>query len=116
MTINLNDTLQRIHTILHNHSGDSADWLACVIALGDTDENALYQQLNSKRMWGGACSIANQALSDNPGIDAWLWQMEIREFRELMIELGQHLQSRGNTYPDVSTWLLAFSNWNQSEL
>lgn len=116
MTININSTLQRIHTILQNHPGDSANWIASVIALCDEDEKVLYHHLNSKRMWGGACSIANQALSDNPGIDAWLWQMEIREFRELMIELGQHLQARGNAYPDMSTWVLAFSNWNQSEV
>ena len=39
-----------------------------------------------------------------------------RKFRELMIELGKHLKSRGNAYPDISSWLLAFSNWNQSEV
>jgi len=33
-----------------------------------------------------------------------------------MIELGTHLQERGNEYPDISSWLLAFSNWNQSEV
>lgn len=113
---NLKIILQRIHMILQNHPGESADWIASILDLFDEDENALYQQLNSKRLWGGACSIANQALSDNPGIDAWLWQMEIREFRELMIELGQHLLVRGNAYPDVPTWLLAFNNWNQSDI
>jgi hypothetical protein len=67
-------------------------------------------------MWGGAGSIANQALADNPGINEWVWREEIREFRELMIELGNHLQQRGNAYPDISSWLLAFNNWNQSEV
>ena len=114
--IDIKQTLQRIHTFLQNHPDESADWIASVILLCDKDKDALYRQLNSQRMWGGAGSIANQALSDNPGIDAWLWQMEIREFRELMIELGQHLQVSGNAYPDVQTWLLAFSNWNQSEV
>jgi hypothetical protein len=80
------------------------------------DEAALYRELNSKRMWGGAGSIANQALADNPGINEWVWREEIREFRELMIELGNHLQQRGNAYPDISSWLLAFNNWNQSEV
>ena len=70
----------------------------------------------SKKMWGGAGSIANQALADNPGVDDWVWQLEIREFRELMIELGQHLQARGSHYPDITSWLLAYHNWNQSEI
>jgi hypothetical protein len=67
-------------------------------------------------MWGGAGSIANQALADNPGIDERIWLQDIRSFRELMIELGTHLQERGNAYPDISSWLLAFSNWNQSDV
>ena len=65
-------------------------------------------------MWGGAGSVANEALADNHGIDEWIWNSEIQQFRELMIELGQHLMDRGNAYPDISSWLLAFSNWNQS--
>ncbi|TNF35306.1 MAG: hypothetical protein EP315_06095 [Gammaproteobacteria bacterium] len=108
--------LQRIQAILQNHPGDSAEVIAGIMVLYGNDKEAAYRELNSKRMWGGAGSIANQALSDNPGMDDWSWQMEIREFRERMIELGQHLQSRGQAYPDISSWLLAFSNWNQSEI
>jgi hypothetical protein len=63
---------------------------------------------------GGAGSIANQALADNPRMDDIVWQHEIRQFRELMIKLGTQLQARGNEYPDMSSWLLAFSNWNQT--
>lgn len=58
--------------------------------------------------------MANEALADNPGIDEWIWQSEIQRFREIMIELGQHLMSRGTSYPDISSWLLAYNNWNQS--
>ncbi|MDH3559616.1 MAG: hypothetical protein OEN52_01520 [Gammaproteobacteria bacterium] len=87
-----------------------------MIDLGGRDEVRFYRELNSNRMWGGAGSIANQALADNPGLDEQSWQAEIREFRELMIELGSHLQARGNEYPDISSWLLAFNNWNQSGL
>lgn len=108
-------TLQRLQGILQHHTGDSAQWLAEVLELQD-DEAALYRALNSKRMWGGAGSIANEALADNPGMDDWSWQTQIREFRELMIELGEHLQARGNAYPDIGAWIMAFSNWNQSEV
>jgi hypothetical protein len=108
--------LQRIHEILEHHPGDSATWVASVIGLCDKDETGLYRALNSKRMWGGIGSIANQSLANNPGMDETTWRVEIREFRELMIDLGMHLQKRGHAYPDISSWMLAFSNWNQSEL
>ncbi|HEY9050036.1 MAG TPA: hypothetical protein VIQ03_00745 [Gammaproteobacteria bacterium] len=109
-------TLNRIHGILQHHPSDSSAWLASIIELYHSDKDAFYRELNSKHMWGGAGSIANQALADNPGMESWIWQSEIREFRELMIELGNHLQSRGSSYPDISSWLLAFSNWNQSDV
>jgi hypothetical protein len=108
--------LHRIRELLKNHPGDSAAWVGSVIELGGSDETGFYRLLNSKRMWGGAGSIANEALTDNPGMDEWIWRTEIREFRELMIELGSQLQARGSAYPDISSWLLAFSNWNQSEV
>jgi hypothetical protein len=114
--MNTQDILQRLHRILQNHPGNSAEWLAAVLARCADDDAALYRELNSKRMWGGAGSIANEALADNPGMEDWLWQCEIREFRELMIELGNHLKARGQAYPDIASWLLAFSNWNQSGL
>ena len=113
-TADILTTLERIQALLQHQRSDSADWLASVIARGQEDEAGFYQALNSKRMWGGAGSVANQALADNPGMDENLWRNEIREFRELMIELGNHLQARGEAYPDISSWLLAFSNWNQS--
>jgi hypothetical protein len=109
-------TLYRIRELLENHPGDSAAWVESVIQLGGSDEAGFYRLLNSKRMWGGAGSIANEALADNPGMDEWIWRQEVREFRELMIELGSQLQARGTTYPDISSWQLAFSNWNQSDV
>lgn len=114
--LDVQTNLQRVHSLLLRHRGDSADWIASIIELAQRDETEFYRQLNSKKMWGGAGSIANQALADNPGVDDWVWQLEIREFRELMIELGQHLQARGSHYPDITSWLLAYHNWNQSEI
>ena len=72
--IDIKDNLQRISNILQNHPGDSAEWVASLQTLYDQDTSEFYKQLNSKRMWGGACSIANQALADNPGMDEWSWK------------------------------------------
>lgn len=112
----IRNLLSRIHAILESHDSDCASWIALLIDECSQDESALYRELNSKRMWGAAGSVANEALADNPGVDEWTWQTEIREFRELMIELGAHLKSRGNEYPDISAWLMAFNQWNQSEI
>jgi len=109
-------TLERIHGILLQHAGDSAVWFDDLRQLYSQDPAVFYRLINTKRMWGGAGSIANEALADNPGVDDWLWQTQIREFRELIIELGTYLQSRGDAYPDISAWIMAFSNWNQSEI
>lgn len=108
--------LSRIQEILSQHTGDSADWVAEVAQLYGSDPAAGLRRLNSKRMWGGAGSIANEALADNPGMDDYQWQMQIRELRELLIELGNRLQSLGQSYPDISSWMMAFNNWNQSEV
>jgi len=112
--IDIKNILQQLHQILKAHRSIETGWLETLIELCHGDESALYRELNSKHMWGGAGSVANEALADNPGIEEWIWNAEIQQFRELMIELGQHLMARDNAYPDISSWLLAFNNWNQS--
>jgi len=117
MNINeLKTVLSRLHEILKNHQSMEVVWLEDLIVLSESDEASLYAELNSKHMWGGAGSVANEALADNKGIEEWIWQSEIQDYRELMIALGEHLMSRGNAYPDISSWLLAFNNWNQSNI
>ncbi len=115
-TLEIQAALQRMHQILLNHKSVEADWIASVIKLCANNETELYRQLNSKHMWGGAGSIANEALADNPGIEEWIWKLEIQEYRENMIKLGEHLMVQENSYPDISSWLLAFNNWNQSDV
>ena len=115
-TFDIKITLQRLHQILVSHQSRDAAWLEELIVLCDTDEPRLFASLNSKRMWGGAGSIASEALADNCDTEEWIWRAEIREYRELMIALGEYLMMRGNAYPDLSSWLLAFNNWNQSEV
>ena len=111
--MDLDYSLERLSEILDRHEGGHAAWLRGLAALRD-DEAAFYAGLNSQRMWGGAGSVANEALADNPGLDATLWALEIREFRGLMIDLAEHLRARGRHYPDIDFWLSAFSSWQQA--
>lgn len=112
--MDLDYTLGRLAEILDSHGGDAAAWLRETHARLARDEAGFYAALNSKRMWGGAGSIANEALADNPGIRPAQWDMDIREFRALMIDLAEHLKARETHYPDIDFWLAAFINWQQS--
>ena len=114
-TSDVKTILVRIHEILKTHQSVETAYIETLIELCDSDESSLFAELNSKHMWGGAGSVANEARADNVGIEEWIWQAEIQEYRESMIALGQYLMSRGNAYPDISSWLLAFNNWNQSQ-
>ena len=108
--------LQRVQEILIAHQSDYVETVSELIRLSDSSPTEMYRRLNSRQIWGGAESIANEALASNPGIEDWVWKSEIREFREIMILLGEHLMSRSDAYPDISSWLLAFNNWNQSDV
>lgn len=106
--------LERIAEQLDAHPDDHASWLRDVTALFEADPEEGWRRLNSKRMWGGAGSVANAAMDDNPGMDATLWDLHVRELRSLLIELAEQLKARGQTYPDIDFWLSAFTSWNQS--
>lgn len=112
----IDELLGRIADELQQHGGDHADWLREVAEVYATAPEEACSMLNSKRMWGGAGSVANEALADNPGWDEISWAMHIREFRQLMIDLAEHLKSRPRAYPDIDFWLSAYISWNQSEV
>ncbi|EGV18135.1 hypothetical protein [Thiocapsa marina] len=76
----------------------------------------MLRRLNGNDWWAGAGSLAAETMADNPGLPEALWCREIREFRELMIEIGEALQAEGAANPGISSWLLAFNNWNASEV
>lgn len=75
-----------------------------------------WRRLDDNSWWAGAGSMAAETMGDNPGLSASEWAMEVREFRTLMIELGEHLLAKGAANPGIGSWLLAFSNWNASEV
>lgn len=112
--MNITELIDRVASELEPHPGGHSDWLLSVSATFAEDPPQAYAMLNSRRMWGGAGSVASEALADNPGMDEVSWERHIREFRSLMIELAEHLKARGNAYPDIDFWLSAYTSWNQS--
>jgi hypothetical protein len=80
----------------------------------DADEAALWRGLNANVWWGGAGSLAAETLGDNPGLPPEVWQAQVHELRELLIDIGEVLMARGDENPGISSWVLAFRNWNAS--
>lgn len=93
-----------------------ASELSSLVVSAHQDPDAFCASLNAKRIWGGATSLASQALNDNHGLPEATWQMHVREFRDLMIELGELLRTQQHAYPDIQPWLLAFHNWNNADV
>ncbi len=91
-----------------------ADWLCALLGDAAKAPDHFWQQLNSTRFWGGAGSLANASLMDNPGVPEHQWAQELRALREDLIAVAEQLQARGPVHPDMQSWLLAFHNWNQS--
>jgi hypothetical protein len=90
--------------------------LSTLVETASRDRQAFCSKLNHQRIWGGAASLASEALKDNHGLPKAVWHMHVREFRDLMIELGELLRTQAHAYPDIQAWLLAFHNWNNADV
>jgi Ser/Thr protein kinase RdoA (MazF antagonist) len=86
------------------------------VALFPEAPERVRHRLDANDWWAGAGSLAAETMADNPGLAEEVWRREVREFRELMIEIGEGLQAEGAANPGISSWLLAFNNWNASEV
>lgn len=114
MDIDMEYTLQHLAELTGAVNTDDADWILDTLTAWRLDPQTAYRRMNSQRMWGGAGSIANNGLADNPGMDDWSWEQWVRDFRQQMIDLALHLKTLGRHYPDIDFWLSSFSSWNDA--
>jgi hypothetical protein len=112
----LKAALVRLADLLERIGNDRAGEVRRLGAELDADRDRVRRQLNDNRWWAGAGSLAAETMADNPGLPDERWRTEVREFRELLIEIGETLMARGGENPGISSWLLAFRNWNASDL
>lgn len=96
----------------HPRAAEVAD----LVTLFAKSPERVRHRLDANDWWAGAGSLAAETMADNPGLSEVLWRREVREFRELMIEIGENLHAGGAANPGLSSWLLAFNNWNASEV
>ena len=93
------DTLQEISALLERHK-DSSNALAIAL-LGD--EKKMWDYLVSNELWGGAGSVADQAVLEFP--DAR------RQLETLLIRFGREQMSLGRINVRTEMWVSAFEKW-----
>jgi len=106
--------LKRLRELLERIGSPRADEVAALSGLFAQDPADAWRRLNANDWWAGAGSLAAETMTDNPGLDPYQWQNDVRELRELLIEIGESLQARGDPNPGLGSWLLAFHNWNDA--
>ncbi|MGB5831685.1 MAG: hypothetical protein WBG92_06795 [Thiohalocapsa sp.] len=108
--------LERLSELLRRVGSDRADEVAVFSGRLTADPSAAWRELDSNAWCAGVSSLAAGSMADNPGLRQAEWLAEIRLFRELLIEIAETLRARGETNPGLPSWLLAFRNWNASDV
>jgi hypothetical protein len=68
-----------------------------------SDDNELWSYLTSNELWGGAGSIADQALFENKDLR--------KRLEKLLIELGDMQIALGKVNVRTEMWTSAFKKW-----
>jgi len=70
------------------------------------DDKVLWTYLTSNELWGGAGSIADQALLENKGLR--------KRLEKLLIELGEMQKAVGKVNVRTEMWTSAFKHWENT--
>ena len=87
-----------------------------MLALAGQDLPGFWRAIDSNAWWAGVGSLAAETLGDNPGLPQAQWADAVRELRERLIEIGEVLLLRHPHNPGIPSWVLAFRNWNDSQV
>jgi hypothetical protein len=80
----------------------------------DAHPTDAWRQLGGNAWWAGAGSLAADAVAAPAAVSPAEGAAALAEFRALLIDLAELLRARGPTNPGLSSWLLAFRNWEAS--
>jgi hypothetical protein len=106
--------LARLADLLQRIAHPRAAELEELIATFDTDPAAAWHTLDGNPWWAGAGSLAAEGLVEPRALPEAERAPAMQEFRALLIDLAELLRARGPTNPGLSSWLLAFRNWEAS--
>lgn len=93
------DTLREIAELLEKHNASSN--MLAIALLGD--EKKMWNYLVSNELWGGAGSVADQAVLESP--DAR------KQLETLLIQLGREQIELGRVNVRTEMWVSAFEKW-----
>jgi len=88
--------------------GHEFTYLSDIDAALEDEEAALAAFLVSNTLWGGAGSIADQALGDS--------RETRRPLERLLAELGREQIRLGYTNPRTATWTSVFDEWHAQNI
>jgi len=108
--------LQGLREILRGVGHPRSADVDAALLLADRDVAAFWRAIDGNAWWGGAGSLAAETLGDNPGLPNVEWETAVRELRACQIEIGESLMARTPHNPGISSWVLAFRNWNESQV
>jgi hypothetical protein len=108
------DLLMRLAGLLHRIGHPRGTEVAELLATFDADPAAAWRGLDANTWWAGAGSLAAESLVEPRQLPAADRAAATREFRALLTDLAELLRARGPTNPGLSSWLLAFRNWEAS--
>ena len=110
------DLLARLADLLHRIGHPRAAEVDLLRAAFGTEAPAAWRTLDGNAWWAGAGSLAAESLVEPEHLPQTERLATRREFRAVLIELAELLRARGPTNPGLSSWLLAFRNWEASEV
>lgn len=108
------DLLARLAELLRRGAHPRADEVDALRLSFATDPAAAWKRLDGNSWWAGAGSLAAEGLVEPEALPVAERAMAMRELRTLLIEIAELLRQRGPTNPGLSSWLLAFRNWEAS--
>ena len=68
-----------------------------------SDEESIWQYLESNEIWGGSGSVADCCVIENINLRSKLL--------DLLIKLGEYQQKEGRVNVRTESWMQAFRNW-----
>jgi hypothetical protein len=106
--------LARLAALLKQMVHPRATEIDALLAQFDTNPADAWRELDGNAWWAGAGSLAAESLVEPSDLPAEERADAQRTFRGLLIDIAELLRARGPTNPGLSSWLLAFRNWEAS--
>ena len=102
----IKNILKELHEILI--AGGESYYAKIIKEHINAKENKLWEFLTSNILWGGAGSIADQAIMNNKELRSLL--------EETLMKLGKEQIKNNKTNVRTETWVAAFEEWNKKDI